>query len=156
MRTETTATEPWIDRAEGLEEARALLRPRFESREHWTFVVDVWATAVIDRIFSKYYQGAPTEDFAVISGVVNGDKFAVVTARKNRMLAWQLNSLLRQIARVRLSDREAAARDLHIITDPARLDNGTKLAAALFDDPEAERGDPGDVMTLDGRLAVAE
>lgn len=58
-----------------------------------------------------------------------------------RMLGYQINSLLRQMAGVKLTDREIVARDLLVLADPKRLDSGTHLAVMLFDDPDAERGE---------------
>jgi hypothetical protein len=145
-----------IENPSGLESAREFLRPLFESREHWMFIADGPAMAVVSRIAQKYYDGAPSEDFAAIPAAVNDESFVIVAARKKRLLGYRLNSLFRQMTGIRMTDREIAARDLFIVAEPKRLDAGTGLAEALFDDPDAERGDPGDVLTIDGRLAVAE
>lgn len=145
-----------IENPAGLAEVRDLLRPRFESREHWIFIVDAPALAAIDRIATKYYGGAPVEDFAAIPAMVNGEPFAIVAARKRRMLAYQLGSLLRRMTRIRLTDRDLVARDLHIIAEPRRLDLGTRLAVALFDDPNEPRAGVEDILTLDGQLTMEE
>ncbi len=153
----TATIEPWtLAREEGLEEARALLRPKFEGREHWLLLVHRDALALPATIAAKYYGGAGREDWMALGGLVNGDLFAVFAMRKRKMMNWQYNSLLRQVAGTRMSDREVSMRDLLIVAAPAWLDAGTGLAAALFDDPQAERGSTCDVLTVDGRLAVSE
>jgi hypothetical protein len=144
-----------VENPDGLAEARELLRPLYQSREFWLLILDAGAMAMADRIAGKYYPGAPVEDFAAIPAMVNGAPFVAIAARKRKMLAWQLNSLLRQMARVRMTDREAASRDLIIAADPRRLEAGTHLAVALFDDPAAERGDARNILTVDGRLPMA-
>ena len=143
------------DNERNLNDARDYLRAIFAGGEHWLFIVDGPATAVVSRIASRYYDGAETADFAAVPAMVNGDQFTVVVARKRRMPGYKLNSLLRQMTRARMTDREVVARDLFVIAEPRRLDAGTNLAAALFDDPEAERTGAGDVPALNGGLAVA-
>lgn len=143
-----------ITNQEGLDEARALLRPRFANGEFWLLIADKDAFILLERIAAKYYRGASVDDWAAIPAMVNGGAFAVVAARKRLMMNWQLGSLLRQIVGIKLSDREVAGRDLLITTAPQRLDQGTHLAAALFDDPDAERGDIEDVLTVDGGPAI--
>jgi hypothetical protein len=149
MRTETQ-----IENAPGLAEARELLQPRFKSREHWLLIVHKDALALPTAIARKYYSDAGREDWMALGGFVNGDLFAVFAMRKRRMLNWQYNSLLRQVAGTRMSDREVSMRDLMVVAAPKWLDAGTGLAAALFDDPDAERGRIEDVLTLDGRLPM--
>jgi hypothetical protein len=141
MRTETTDATHWIERAKGLEEARELLRPKFEGREHWLLVVHRDALALPTTIAAKYYSDAGREDWTALGGLVNGDLFAVFAMRKRRMMNWQYNSLLRQVAGTRMSDREVSMRDLLVVAAPDWLDAGTGLAEALTYDPN--RRQPG-------------
>ena len=117
-----------------LSEARETLHPLYTSREHWLLITDGEGCAVADKIRRKYYNDAPLSDWAAYPAIVNGVRLVVVAARKRRMLAYQLNSILRQMTTARLSDRELVGRDIVMVADPARLDACTRLIVALFDE----------------------
>jgi hypothetical protein len=144
-----------VENPAGLAEAREVMRPLYASREFWLLVAHAEAFRLPLAIALKYYRNAGTADFVTVPAMVNGEAFVAIAMRKRRMMNWQYNSLLRQVSKIRLTDREVASRDLLVVARPEHLDNGTNLAAALFDDPNGERGDAGGILTVDGRLPMA-
>lgn len=133
-----TATEekPWIRlRPISYEQTCELFRERFNGHEHWMFVLDAESNRLLVAFEEKYYT-PNLDDLGVALMEFEGIPFVLVAARKKRMLAWKLGSLLRQLADIRLSEREIVARDCLIVTRQHLLETGLALACAIFQDPD--------------------
>jgi hypothetical protein len=134
--TTMTTEEPWGRlRPVTFEETCELFRKRFDGREHWMFVLDAESNRILVTFEEKYYS-PNLDDLDVALMEFEGIPFVLVAARKKRMLAWRLGSLLRQLADVRLSEREIVARDCLIVTRQHLQEIGLELALSIFQDKE--------------------
>jgi|SRR5882672_395872 len=113
-------------------DARSIMRPLFDGREHWTMVIHGSALRLLIEIEERYYTGERNPDLTVIATFHRGQPFALVAARKRHMPAYKLASMLRQFTDVRLSERELLKRDLLIVAPDPLMDAATELAASLL------------------------
>lgn len=102
---------------------------RYHGHEHWVMVFDRESAPVLEIIRNKYYSAAGPEDFEAVddAGCV------LVTARKRKMLGYQLGSILRQCAGLRISDREIIKRDVIIASRDAMRITAAAVAKALLE-----------------------
>lgn len=122
--------------------ARDLLRARFDGHEHWILIVDRDSGLIPRWIEDKYYRNQASQDFDIIIALFQGSMFGVVAARKRKMLAHQLASILRQMAGIRLTEREIVSHDTLLIVDPRRMDAAARLVEILLRSPDAEAETP--------------
>ncbi|MGH9852505.1 MAG: hypothetical protein ACREBD_21935 [Blastocatellia bacterium] len=111
----TNVQSCWPVRLMDRSEARAILKEKFDNREHWLLVIHGSAAPLMIEIEQHYYSGEKNADFTVITCVHRGEVFGVIAAMKKHMLAYQLLSMLRQATDARLSERELLRRDLVIV-----------------------------------------
>jgi hypothetical protein len=136
MTTTATSEEPWTRlRPISFEETCELFRERFNGHEYWMFVLDAESNRLLVTFEEKYYS-PNLDDLDVALMEFEGIPFVLVAARKKRMLAWKLGSLMRQLADIRLSEREIVSRDCLIVTRRHLQETGLALALSIFQDPE--------------------
>jgi hypothetical protein len=114
------------------QEGRAIMRPLFNGREHWTMVIHGSAVRLLIEIEERYYTGKQNADLIVITAFHRGHPFAIVAAKKRHMLAHQYASLLRQITGAQITERTLLKRDLEIIAPPWAMEAATELVVKLL------------------------
>jgi len=133
--TKINATEnqasPQI-RVIGWQEVREIMADKFNDREHWMMIVHGSAAHLLIEIEERYYSGDRNKDFTLITCVECGEVFGVIAARKRHMLAYQLVSLLRQVADAHISEREVLQRDVGIVAPDWSMDAAMELTTRLF------------------------
>jgi hypothetical protein len=132
-----------------LTEASRIFRDLFENHEYWIAVFNPGSQPLIEAIERKYYPGARDEDFLIMAALWEGKIFGLMAARKRMMLAHQFQSLIRQVAKMNLSEREVLSKDCLIVMRPSHWEPATALLESILQRAgRGERGERSQKFTL--------
>lgn len=121
------------------DQAREVLRSKFNDGRHWLLIIHAVAADFLVEIEDRYYAGVEeNQDLTVVVAHWRGEAYGLVCAHKRRMRPYQLASFIRQRAGCRVRERDLTRRDTHVIA------------------PDTLAGDAMDLLDhLTGRLELA-
>jgi hypothetical protein len=115
------------------EESRKILADKFNDREHWILIVHSLASRLLVEIEQRYYTGEKSRDWTMVVAEHCGQSFTVVAARKRHMHPYQFASLLRQVIKIHMGERDLLKRYFQIMAPSEAMDLAYEVADRIFE-----------------------
>jgi hypothetical protein len=121
-----------------MDDAAALMRDAFRTRQYWLFVADNAGRPLVERCIDQHYNETGADDVRCIVLPYLGRMFAIIGLKKEFMSGKQLQRHLQGVG-IYLSRREVAEKDVFIATESAWINAASLLTDRMMSDPAAPK-----------------